>query len=347
MAKKAAREYDFVVEFQASRGRILHWTLLLLIGAPLAVAAPTGAATPLRRGRLLAHAYSPTLTLQARGRRLSKGYRLSVTVTQDPTRRPSTFLTVELTKTLGPARQWHDYNVQLRLFDCTLELTGCTIIRTGHRLGAYGQLSLTFVPRGRLIALPVDPHCTGQESERRGSLVGKFHFSPHNAGLPSYDGNLRLTIGRLTSKDIYQCNLPGYPSCHKVYFAGFDRDLNGPQFSFAQPDNGKPTTGGLWFGRQGYNSPGTWVDHFLYYRLPATALSIAPDLSSATLDAGSLPFLTGSLHYATDVGPTPRSDHCGTGVAAGGQVTGDLTAHFDGLPPRPFAPMQASVWREP
>ena len=62
----------------------------------------------------------------------------------------------------------------------------------------------------------------------------------------------------------------------------------------------------------------------------------------------SLPFLTGTLKFVSDgKPPLTEATSCGTGTQTSGLVSGDLTAHFDGLAPRPVAPMQAVLGQVP
>jgi hypothetical protein len=77
-------------------------------------------------------------------------------------------------------------------------------------------------------------------------------------------------------------------------------------------------------------------------------MTVAPDLSTATVDGTPLPFLTGSLEFVSDgKPPLTQASSCGTGTYTTGLVSGDLTAHFDGLAPSPVAPMNAMLGRVP
>jgi hypothetical protein len=337
------------VSVRSTARRVLRGIALLAVGVAIIVAAPAETSASPPSALSLGSASDQIFTLSANVRRAAKSYRLSVSVDSDPQIRPSVLLTLELSKTRGIATQLHDYTFQLPAFDCTPALSSCTVIRTRHLMDVYGQLALRFMPRGPRIARPVDfPTCTGQKSERRGTLVGMMWFKPHNAALPAYRGNFRLAA--LVTSEIYSCNPmtdnPATPFCPTSGLAGVSADTT-EYFGFTQSSDGSAQGGFVHFGGTLKTRGWATFGHTLYYKqLPAGVMTAAPDLSTASVDGTSLPFLTGSLSYAYDgKPPLTQTTSCGGETQTGGLVSGDLTAHFDGLAPRLVAPMQAMLWR--
>src|SRR5262249_23120323 len=91
------------------------------------------------------------------------------------------------------------------------------------------------------------------------------------------------------------------------------------------------------------------VDHTLVYDpLPPNVLTVAPGLSTATVDGTSLPFLSGRLKFVSDGHPPlTETNTCRKATQTSALVSGDVTAHFAGLAPRLVAPMQAVLGRVP
>jgi len=326
---------------------------LLALGIVTFAATPAGTSASPSSRRSFAPASGPLSELEASFRRTAKNYRLSLSLDSNPQRRPSVLLTVELSKRIGVTTQLHDYTFKLPAFDCSTTLSFCTPVRTRHLMGVFGQLALRFVPQGPRIARPVDfPSCTGEKGVRRGALVGTMWFKPHNPALPGYRGNLRLRA-LVTSETIYSCKpySPPQPTCHETGLFASSTSTTARMSAwadFTQSSDGSARPGVVHFG--GMTKTG-WavVDHTLVYDpLPPNVLTVAPDLSTATVDGTSLPFLNGSLKFVSDgEPPLTETSSCGTATQTSGLVSGDLTAHFDGLAPRLVAPMHAVLGRVP
>jgi hypothetical protein len=312
----------------------------------IVAAAPGGtAASPLSRRSLARASNGPISELDASFRRMSKHYRLSLSLDGNPQRRPTALLTIELSRTLGIATQQHDYTFKLPALDCSTTLSFCNPVRTRHLMGAYGQLALRFVPQGPRIARPVDfPSCTGQKGVRRGALVGWMWFKPHNPALPGYRGKLRLRA-LATSETIYSCKpFTPHPTCHETGLTGW----NTPTTAWVSFGEGSVRTGDVDFSAKAKTGWAVVAHNLVYNLLPSNVMTVAPDLSTATVDGTPLPFLTGSLKFVSDgKPPLTQASSCGTGTYTSGLVSGDLTAHFDGLAPSPVAPMDALLGRVP
>jgi hypothetical protein len=316
------------------------------VSVVIVAAAPGGTSSAPLSGRSLTRASDgPISELDASFRRMSKHYRLSLSLDSNPQRRPTALLTIELSRTLGIATQQHDYTFKLPALDCSTTLSFCNPVRTRHLMGAYGQLALRFVPQGPRIARPVDfPSCTGQKGVRRGALVGRMWFKPHNPALPGYRGKLRLRA-LATSETIYSCKpFTPHPTCHETGLTGW----NTPTTAWVSFGEGSVRTGDVDFSAKAKTGWAVVAHNLVYNLLPSNVMTVAPDLSTATVDGTPLPFLTGSLKFVSDgKPPLTQASSCGTGTYTTGLVSGDLTAHFDGLAPSPVAPMNAMLGRVP
>jgi hypothetical protein len=319
------------------------------------------AASPLPAASAASRTFGPTAAASGAGaisaldatfRHTMKHYRLSLSIDSNPQRGPRVLLTIELSKRLGIATQLHDYVFKLPAFDCATTLSFCTGVSTGHRMGVYGRLALRFVPRGPTIARPLGlGNCTGKRVERRGTLVGRIWFKPHNPALPGYRGRLRLAA-RATSLTVFSC--PPYvprPTCHVASLGGV-ANLSGDSgtafFQFARSSDGSRLPGEVHFGFPGNRGAWTVGHTLLYDPLPVEVFRFTPDLSTANVDATGLPYLAGSLSYASDGKPPPTAtSSCGTGRMTSGTATGDLVVQFDGLPPMAVPPVTAVLGEQP
>ncbi|MFI5041876.1 MAG: hypothetical protein ACHQNA_08505, partial [Acidimicrobiales bacterium] len=72
------------------------------------------------------------------------------------------------------------------------------------------------------------------------------------------------------------------------------------------------------------------IAHILYEEnLPASDLTVAPDLSSATVTTGGAKSFTGSLSFTATADPFSGPDACGgTYTVRQGMTTGGITGHF-------------------
>jgi hypothetical protein len=291
----------------------------------------------------------PTFDLTATARHTVKGYKLSIEVLSDPGRRPEVTLDVTLTKTVGIATQMHDYGFRLPAFDCAANLASCMPLRTHNVMAPYGALSMRFVAGGAAKNVPVDfPSCTGRKTQRRGTLVGSVWFKPHNAALPGYRGSFHIPA-RVFTETIYDCSPPPPSGCQMTGLGASDAPPATRFFEFTQTASAPSQVSSVvHVGEKLRSRHWGYVGHTLFYSaLPAGAFTATPDLSRAHVDATGLPFLTGSADYVSDgSAPGTAPSSCGTTTLTSGQATGDLTAHFDGLPPTPEVPLPGLLWRQ-
>ena len=285
----------------------------------------------------------PSLTLTADLGDAASGY--SASVLAAPAGRRAGLFSIEFDRAEGVATQSHTYDFVVPRFTCTKKLTRCAV-RSQRAFGDHGRAALAFVPSGRARRVAPPASCAGRVVERRGKLVGSLAFDPHNAALPKRSG--RLSVAAKLTFSSLECDDGDQGPCHVTAFVGIGSEAAASSrgLAFLRPDFGD-SLALAFFAQETGGGRGAEIHTLSYSRLAPGALSFAPDLSRATFDSTSLPFLSGSLTYTASAPLTPEPSPCGEVTGTQGSAIGDLTAHFDGMPPTPLAAPDAALYRVP
>jgi hypothetical protein len=267
----------------------------------------------------------------------NKPYELRITVTRSAGKRIPALM-LEFVRRVGSATQTHSYtfNVPAGAFVCRGRLANCRL-DTGRRLGRFGRIDLTFAA-----TRPARPGVAGANcaagvtaTQRAGLVEGLVDLHERSLSLRAKQRYRRRHGGLAASARTARgtCK-PAVVGCHtKIFGLGGDR---AHAFALFAPSTGAAEAR---FYLTSY-LPGfdrASVEHAILIRdLPSTSFTIAPDLSSATLDASGLTFLSGSVAYTASRTATQFSTKCGEATATLGGVTGDIAAVFDGVGRSPF-----------
>lgn len=274
-------------------------SLTCAVALLLACAAPARAESRrLHAGPLAVHGYAMTLDAQTFGKVAS--------------------LDVRFTKADGGVKQTHTYT-----FGRHVRLTAPKDLRSGRltaSLDGLGRIELRFRRSGAIHTTRRLPTCLGPKPRRRlGRLTGTFRFRVDTTFFGTvaarrFKGSLtRIPSGtRCTGASPFE-----NPPAALTLFAG---DQQFTMLEVVRLDDGR--------SRQAFSVTGNRPEAVHTITAIGPAGSFTGDQDAATV-TGAAPAFTGSLSY------TATSHLFGTVPSTEGTATGDLTAHFDSIGPRP------------
>ncbi len=240
-------------------------------------------------------------------------------------------LSVRLGRTAGNTTELHQYGFQLAASSVTAadDLSTLTL-DTGSQLGQFGAIKLTFANPGSLAQATAPAGCTtGNWQTRAGTLTGSVSFVADSSYFKTIvEKSLPADLTANTSGTPANCGA-GPPTCAHgsslsastgqgspiVYASGGQHALSGnfSLFEFLSQQVG----------------PAAIAHILIEGNLPASDLTVAPDLSTATVTTSGAKSFTGSLSFTASAPPFSGPDSCGgTYTVRQGVTTGGITGHF-------------------
>jgi hypothetical protein len=250
-------------------------------------------------------------------------------------------LRVNLAHTAGNASETHSYFFQLAASSVTVAPDLSTLtLDTGAQLAQFGAIKLTFANPSALVQATAPAGCTtGTWQTRSGALTGSVSFVADN----SY---FKTIVEKSLPADL-TANTSGTPA---TCGAGPVACVHGSSLS-ASVGQGGPTVyaSGGQLAQSGNFSlfeflsekvgPATIAHILIEENLPATDLTVASDLSTATATTSGASVFTGSLSFTANAppvtGPYPACNS--TYTVRQGVTTGGIIGHFLAIPTPPPA----------
>jgi hypothetical protein len=249
-------------------------------------------------------------------------------------------LTVTLKRTVASTVEQHVYSFSLAATSVTVspDLATATL-DTGAQLGPFGSIKLAFGRVGALASGTPVTGCTGGVWQTRaGTLAGKVDFVADKTYFQTILKTVLPADVSANTGPTPACALPPVPCTHgqslsssaaaggsTLYASGGQLAQSGSfsLFQFFQQKIGPAT-----------------VSHILIEgNLPATDLTVAPDLSTATVTTTGASRFTGSLSFTATAPATssPFAACGGTYTIRQGTTSGGIVAHFLAIPPPALA----------
>ena len=250
-------------------------------------------------------------------------------------------LRVNLARSAGNSREAHAYFFQLAASSVTVASDLSTLtLDTGAQLGQFGTVKLTFANPGSLAQATAPAGCTtGTWQTRAGTLTGSVSFVA--------DTSYFKTIVEKSLPADLTANTSGTPA---TCGAGPLACLHGSSLS-ASVSQGGPiiyASGGQLAQSGSFSlfeflsakvGPATVAHSLIEGNLPPADLTVAADLSSATVSTGGARSFTGSLSFTANAPPVtgPNVACDSTYTVRQGVTSGGIVAHFLAIPTPPPA----------
>ena len=245
-------------------------------------------------------------------------------------------LRVNLSRAVGHASETHSYFFQLAASSVTVAPDLSTLtLDTGTQLGQFGAIKLTFANPGSLAQATAPAGCTtGTWQTRAGTLKGSVSFvADHSYFKVILEKSLPADLTANTSGTPASCG-QGPLTCLRGSSVSASLGQGGPIIYASGGQLAQSGSFSLFEFLSQKVGPATIAHALIEGSLPATDLTVASDLSSATVKTTGASHFTGSLSFTANApavsGPNVA---CGdTYTVRQGVTTGGIVAHFLAIP---------------
>jgi hypothetical protein len=246
-------------------------------------------------------------------------------------------LRVNLAHTAGNASETHAYFFQLVAGSVTVAPDLSTLtLDTGAQLGQFGAIKLTFANPGSLAQATAPAGCTtGTWQTRTGTLTGSVSFVADSSYFKTIlETSLPADLTANTSGTPATCGT-GPLTCVHGSSVSASVGQGGPTIYASGGQLAQSGSFSLFEFLSEKVGPATIAHILIEGNLPATDLTVAPDLSSATVTTSGASYFTGSLSFTASAPPVsgPYVACGGTFTVRQGVTTGGIVAHFLAIPP--------------
>lgn len=248
---------------------------------------------------------------------------------------------VNLAHAAGNSHEAHAYIFPLAASSVTVAVDLSTLtLDTGTQMGQFGAVKLTFANPGSLAQATAPAGCTtGTWQTRAGTLTGSVSFAADTSYFKRIvEKSLPADLTANTSGTPATCGA-GPLTCVHGSSVSASVGPGGPVIYASGGQLAQSGSFSLFEFLSAKVGPATVAHSLIEGNLPPTDLTVAADLSSATVSTGGARSFTGSLGFTANAppasGPYPACNS--TYTVRQGVTTGGIVGHFLAIPTPPPA----------